>query len=94
MPNLNKKLTINFNFLLTRELDDMLIELARRHGLFKAQVIRQAVLNWHKMDTEQKPTCADGQLCRCPHAHIYATPEVTPSGLHTPFPTQPSQPGL
>ena len=79
MPNPNKKLIVNFNFLLTKDLDNMLIELSHRHGLFKAQVLRQAVLNWYRMDTEQKPSCADGQLCRCPHAHIYPTPAASAS---------------
>ena len=73
MTNPNRSLSVNFNMLLTPELDARLIDLATTHGISKAHIIRQAITNWASMETDQTPLCADGQKCRCPHAHIYTT---------------------
>lgn len=77
MPNPRKHFHINFNVLLSDELDDILIKLAKAHSLKKAQVVRRALLNWATMENFRTPLCADGQKCRCPHAHIYPPTPTT-----------------
>ena len=72
MPNLNRTKNINFNCLLDEETDGMLIRLAAEKKRPKAFIVREAIQNWAKMSHRRTPTCADGQDCRCPHAHIYA----------------------
>ena len=87
MPNPNRKLRINFNILLTDELDAVLVALAKKKGISKAHIVRQAIHNWHVMDSLRTPLCADGQQCRCPHAHIYPPSQPPPTK-----PAEPSDP--
>ncbi len=89
MPNPNRMLNINFNVLLSDQIDRQLIDLAAKHHLTKAQVIRQAIHNWATMESLRTPICADGQTCRCPHAHIY--PPSQPASNPPSYPPQDDQ---
>lgn len=89
MPNPRRKLRINFNILLTEELDACLIQLAQLKGISKAHVVRQAIRNWHTMTNLRTPICADGQECRCPHAHIFAPSQPPPITESSPDPAVP-----
>ena len=72
MANEGRKHEINFNVLLDKELDKMLVAIAGELNTSKAHVCREAIRRWNEMLFHRTPRCADGQACRCPHAHIYA----------------------
>lgn len=78
MANPNKKLHINFNVLLDDDTDNQLIAIAKETRRKKADVVREAIRWWFAMKFQRKPICADGQDCRCPHAHIYPPADPTP----------------
>lgn len=71
MSNSHRSLHINFNVLLTDDLNDTLAALAADNKISKAHVVRHSIQRWSDMTYLRTPTCADGQICRCPHAHIY-----------------------
>lgn len=76
MPNPDKKKSINFNVLLDPDTDGQLMRLAEHTKLSKAHVVRALIARQFQMSLQRRPVCADGQDCRCPHAHIY--PQVPP----------------
>ena len=78
MPNPNRRYSINFNLVLDDSTDAMLCKIAADTHLSKAHVVRSCLTDAYAMRYQRKPMCADGQLCRCPHAHIY-TPADLPS---------------
>lgn len=39
--------------------------------LTQAHVIRQAIQRTYSMEVEQRPTCANGSQCHCPHTHTF-----------------------
>jgi len=84
MPNPNRKFNVSLNVLLDEETDHQICILAEETHLSKAQLVRQAVRHWHSMKYGQVASCADGQACRCPHAHLYpqqaAAPKTHPDG--------------
>ncbi len=85
MANPNKTMSINFNVLLDPDTDGQLMRLADATKLSKAHVIRSLIRRHFQMYFQRRPVCADGQDCRCPHAHIYpqdppaAPPPAAPS---------------
>ncbi len=84
MPNPNKTYTINFNVQLDDETDRMLIAIATDLQHSKAQVCRAAIRRTWRMKFARQPSCADGQDCRCPHAHIYAPTQPPPKNPNAP----------
>ncbi len=71
MANPNRTKTINFNVLLDPDTDGMLMRLSVTTNLSKAHVVRSLIRRNFQMHFQRRPVCADGQDCRCPHAHIY-----------------------
>ncbi len=65
-------MTINFNVLLDKDTDDHLCRMAKIAHLSKANIIRALIRARAQMQFARDPQCADGQSCRCPHAHIYS----------------------
>ena len=81
MPNPDRKKSINFNVLLDPDTDGQLMRLAEQTSLSKAHVVRALIRRHFQMAFQRRPVCADGQACRCPHAHIYPQdppPAATP----------------
>ena len=78
MPNADSKYRIKFNLLLSPEDDDMLILLAFRDESSKARLCRRLIRQAYMMRVKQQPGCADGQACRCPHAHVYSPSAPVP----------------
>lgn len=76
MPNPNRKYTINFNLVLDAATDSKLCTIASDSDVSKAHVVRALLADAFSMRYQRKPMCADGQLCRCPHAHIYAPTDL------------------
>lgn len=71
MPNPDRRYSINFNLVLDSETDAKLCTMASDSQIPKAQIVRALLVDSFAMRYQRKPMCADGQLCRCPHAHIY-----------------------
>ena len=46
-------------------------ELQEEGRLSVGHIVRQAVRNHHAMTILQKPTCANGSSCHCPHTHTF-----------------------
>lgn len=69
---------INYNVLLDTTTNEQLIAISSGLRLSKAQVVRFAINHWALMRIEHTPVCADGQSCRCPHAHIYPGDRLAP----------------
>ena len=76
MPNPNRRYSINFNLVLDAETDSKLCTMASDSAIPKAQIVRACLVDSFAMRYQRKPMCADGQKCRCPHAHIYAPADL------------------
>lgn len=72
MPNATSRYNIKFNLLLDNDDDGKLIALAQADDTSKARLCRGLIRSAYTMKFEKQPICADGQTCRCPHAHVYA----------------------
>lgn len=72
MANPNSKYQIKFTALLDKPTDVMLIELAKNLDISKSHLCRTLIKAAHSMRHGQRPACADGTECRCPHAHVYS----------------------
>lgn len=66
-PNFQKPLSVLFD----DESAAMLTALTENGRVSKGHVIRQAVRNAHAMQILQRPTCANGNACHCPHTHQF-----------------------
>ncbi len=62
---------INFNAKFDERTNSNLEALAHRQDCSKAQVVRSLIRQSYEMTHLRNAQCADGQACRCPHAHIY-----------------------
>ena len=62
---------INFNAKFDTETDGRLMALAEECHQSKAAVVRALIRHAAAMLFDKTPTCATGENCRCPHAHIY-----------------------
>lgn len=60
---------IPFNVILTDDDKRKLSELARRARNSQGYVLRKAIEVVYGMEVEDRPTCATGQVCLCPHLH-------------------------
>ncbi len=90
MAHPNKTMSINFNVLLDPDTDGQLMRLAEATKLSKAHVVRSLIRRHFQMFFQRRPVCADGQDCRCPHAHIY--PQDAPAAPLPPVPSQAQRP--
>lgn len=76
MPNPNRKMSVSFNAMLDPETDEMLCNLAEGSRVSKASIVREGIRRHYQMLRQQKPQCASGGPCLCPHAHLYP-PAIT-----------------
>ncbi len=83
MPNDKSIFKISLNIMLDTKTDDMICKIAADTALSKAYIIRRAIKGYYDMTYHRQPVCADGQRCRCPHAHIYEREPET-EAAHTP----------
>ena len=64
-----------FTALMTVEDHRMLLEIAKEKGVSQTALMRQMIRHHYKHGYQQKPTCADGASCRCPHQFTYPAAE-------------------
>ena len=67
-----------FNVMLSTEEAKQLAELAGMSGCSRGQVVRWLIMRGHRMGVQQRPTCANGHHCLCPHLFPEAVRDERP----------------